>query len=116
MQDTTQDEKLTLTRLFLGMELSAPWPENMPQGRIISSNARHMTFAFLGQKSLDEVGPALNLLPANPSMIGPATLMDHLQFFPEKPARVVALHVDFSAHVEWLNFFEEVRVWTRAHA
>ncbi len=39
-------------RLFFGAEVSAPWPKELPQGRVLEEKARHLTLAFLGETRL----------------------------------------------------------------
>lgn len=42
-------------RLFFGMEIVSPWPEHLPDGRIIETENRHLTLAFLGETNTPDL-------------------------------------------------------------
>ena len=42
-------------RLFFGMEIVSPWLEQLPNGRIIETEYRHLTLAFLGETNMPEL-------------------------------------------------------------
>lgn len=78
-------------RLFFGAQVKAPWPQELPPGRLIPEETRHMTLAFLGQSTL---APAqFAHIPRPPFAIAPAGIGSQLLFLPKDPTRVVALDV-----------------------
>lgn len=84
-------------RLFLGLEVHAPWPKLPPSGRIIDENSRHVTLAFLGMQSLSKT---IEQLPAiSVPEIGPVGLFTKCLFLPHRHPRVVAWQID------WLSDF-----------
>ncbi len=44
-----------MTRLFFALEIVCPWPQNLPKGKILLEQDRHMTLAFLGEQEPDAV-------------------------------------------------------------
>lgn len=86
-----------MARLFFAIEITCPWPEILPKGRLLKATARHQTLAFLGEhdpKSIIEEMDACNLSQLD---IGPTGIFDRSLFLPERSPRVV------SWHVEWLT-------------
>lgn len=41
-------------RLFFGIEMISPWPDDFPKGRILDEESRHITMAFLGNVVYEE--------------------------------------------------------------
>ena len=76
-----------MTRLFFGMEVAAPWPEELPSGRILLEPDRHLTLAFLGESNM----PDLSSFPKPPFSIGFAGIFDKPVFL----AHVAAWHVQW---------------------
>ena len=84
-----------IKRLFFGLEVVAPWPEQFPAGRIIQD--RHITLAFLGNFSLEK---ALQLaLDAPKIQFSPVGIFSECVFLPKKRPRVCAWHIN------WLSSF-----------
>lgn len=79
-------------RLFFAAEITAAWPEELPQGRLIEPELRHLTLAFLGMANREELIKALDELPLPSWTIGPAGILDEWLFLPEKSPHVVAMH------------------------
>lgn len=78
-----------MTRLFFGMEVVAPWPEELPHGRTLLIEDRHLTLAFLGESNM----PDLDSFPKPPFSIGLAAIFN-------KP--VFLAHV-IGWHIQWLE-------------
>jgi RNA 2',3'-cyclic 3'-phosphodiesterase len=77
---------MRLDTRFLGLEVIAPWPTDMPEGRIIAEESRHATLVFFGDQEVDT--DAIPLPPFRLGLVG--------QFV--KPlflSRVVAWEPDF---------------------
>jgi 2'-5' RNA ligase len=100
-------------RLFFALNVEAPWPENLPSGRILSEKERHITLAFLGNVAFQPLENLLNHFPLPPFQIALAGKCDRLLFLPEAAPRVVATHVSwFKSHsldayyntiIDWLS-------------
>ncbi len=75
-------------KLFFGAEITAPWPNTLPQGRLIEEHSRHLTLAFLGNVSYEA-----HNIPLPEFKVGLIGVGDHLLFLPEKHPRVVAYHI-----------------------
>ena len=72
-------------RLFFGMEVFAPWPEEFPPGRTLLEPNRHLTLAFLGETSM----PDLPSFPPPPFSIGLSGIFDKPLFL----SHVIAWHI-----------------------
>lgn len=81
-----------MKRLFFGFEILAPWPEELPSGRILKESDRHLTLAFLGEATFDRV---LTEIPKPPFTIGLAGMFDRALFLPERTPRVAAWHIQW---------------------
>lgn len=85
-----------MARLFFGMEVFCPWPDEFPSGD------RHLTLAFLGDTNM----PDLHSFPKPPFSIGVAGFFNK----PLKLAHVIAWHV------QWLQkgideYQKELTAW-----
>ncbi len=83
-------------RLFFGFELSCPWPEEYPSGRLLANKDRHLTLVFLGDIQAEKLLESLPHLPLPSFQIAPVGLFDKLLTLPPESPRVV------SWHVQWL--------------
>lgn len=103
-------------RLFLGAEIMASWPHELPKGRIINEHTRHITLAFLGNTSWPELEKILPFLPKPPFSIGLVGKADKYIFLPEKTPRVVAAHVEWLTEKNSLSHFQmDLTDWLGAH-
>ncbi|GAB4187729.1 MAG: hypothetical protein Tsb0015_06780 [Simkaniaceae bacterium] len=95
-------------RLFFGAEVQAPWPERMPEsGRFLDPDHRHMTLAFLGDASWEDLKEILSCCPINELKIGIAGKFSKVVFFPsEKYQRVAAWEVEI---LEKVQIFMEIQ-------
>jgi len=83
-------------RLFLGLEVNAPWPSEFPYGRLIDSAHRHVTLAFLGNIDFQKMEKALQSFPIPSFALGFAGYFDQCLFLPPRHPRVAAWHVTWS--------------------
>ncbi len=65
-----------MARLFIALEVRANWPEELPHGRLIHEDERHMTLAFLGEKDLKKTVDELKELDISELTIGPTGIFD----------------------------------------
>lgn len=77
-------------RLFFGFEVKAPWPEDLPKGRILQESQRHITVAFLGETSYEKVRELIDEMPKPSFKVGTVGTFDVNLFLPEGHPRVVA--------------------------
>jgi len=77
-----------MTRLFVALELDAPWPEKLPAGRIIE--AKHMTLDFLGEADPEE---ALQNMHRYQLKIGPVGYFDKCLALPKRHWRALSWHM-----------------------
>jgi 2'-5' RNA ligase len=89
--DTDTDEK----RLFFGAQITAAWPQELPSGRIIDEEMRHITLAFLGDNDFLTLEKKLDRAPLPPFSIGMAGVGFELLFLPKEQPRVVALNINW---------------------
>lgn len=83
-------------RLFLAFEVDAPWPANLPEGRMLPLEARHMTLAFLGSCDHKLLLDLLKDMPLPPMKVGATGEFDKVLFLPDvKNPNVCAWHVNF---------------------
>ena len=105
-----QDKK----RLFFGAEVHAPWPKELPDGKILRECDRHLTLAFLGNVSYQHVVDLLPTFPLPPLTVGLIGQFDKCLSLPIKHPHVIAWHIDwltdpapflaYQQHlVEWLT-------------
>ncbi|MBS4167946.1 hypothetical protein [Parachlamydia sp. AcF125] len=87
-------------RLFFGFEAEAPWPADLPAGRVLEESCRHMTLAFLGNVEGQKVNTLLPTFPKPSFQYGLLGYADRLTFLPKQHPRVVAWHVACSQLVE----------------
>ena len=87
--------------LFLGLEVSAPWPDSFPEGRILPEASRHLTLAFLGNVPKEKLLSQLQTFPPPPPLSA-AGICDALLFLPPDNPHVV------SYNVEWLSQKQEL--------
>ncbi len=78
-----------MRRLFFGMSIGAPWPKDLPEGRMIAPQYRHITLAFLGHVEYEPLKNVLPNLPIPNFSIAPVGLCDEFLFFPKHHPKVV---------------------------
>jgi 2'-5' RNA ligase len=82
-------------RLFFGAQVTAGWPHDLPAGRIIAEESRHITLAFLGQNSFTDLEKQLEQVPQPSFRIGMAGIGTELIFLPKEHPHVVALNISW---------------------
>ena len=87
------DEESQYKRLFFAFEVQAPWPEQLPKGRLLREQDRHLTFAFLGHTDFSSLQPMLQAIPLPPFKVGLTGKFDKIVFLPKRHPRVVAWHL-----------------------
>lgn len=104
------DEK----RVFFGLEVQAPWPEALPQGRLLEQQHRHLTLAFLGDAHIPRLTKALEAFPKPSFKVGFVGQFDQCLFLPPKHPRVVAWHIDFMEEKSPLSeYYEKLIEWLK---
>jgi len=88
-------ENESIKRLFFGLEIEAPWPQNLPQARSVKESCRHLTLAFLGNIPFSKLRDKLDFFPKLPIQIGPVGQFDACLFLPQKDPHVIAWHVNW---------------------
>jgi 2'-5' RNA ligase/SHS2 domain-containing protein len=94
-------------RLFFGLEVSAPWPETLPLGRLLDVKHRHMTLAFLGNIPFPPLEKLLETFPACPMKVGSAGFFDKCLLLPPRHPKVLAWHVSWLAESSPVEPFQE---------
>lgn len=102
-------------RLFFGIEVAAPWPEQLPRGRLLEATCRHTTIAFLGNIPYAPLQNLLPQLPLPPMTIGPTGKFDTCLFLPPKRPNVVAWHVQWDQREPLLAYQRQLTDWLREH-
>lgn len=82
----------SLKRLFFGIEICAPWPEQLPPGRVLSPAHRHITLAFLGSVPYQAVMKHIDRLLQVPFAVGFCGHFDACLALPPGHPRVIAWH------------------------
>lgn len=96
-----------IKRLFFGLEVEAPWPEQLPQGRLLDSTHRHITLCFLGNVPYEPVMKALERFP-NPSFaVGVTGWFTDLLFLPPRHPNVCAWKGHFEDKEEALFLWQK---------
>lgn len=90
-----------MKRIFYGLEVKAPWPEKLPDGRFLCETDRHLTLAFIGNVDYDEAAPFLEKPPLPTRKLGVSGWFSKCLFLPYKHPRCV------SWHVEWMTGFDQ---------
>lgn len=94
-------------RLFFGVEVQAPWPSKLPQGRLLDENHRHFTLAFLGNIPYLPLNELLNQFPQPQMKLGTVGYFDSCLTLPSHHPNVVAWHA------KWLNDNEQLIIFQK---
>lgn len=81
-------------RVFFALEVHAPWPEDLPKGRLLEPADRHATLAFLGEITYTPLIENLNKnFPPPPFQVGLVGSFSKCLFLPPRHPNVVAWQV-----------------------
>lgn len=94
-------------RLFFGMEAIAPWPDELPHGRILREECRHLTLAFLGDCNFSDLAKVLERFPKPSFTTGIAACFESLLFLPRKNPRVAAWEVRLLEEASSFSAFQK---------
>lgn len=102
-------------RLFLGIEVHAPWPLELPAGRLLQEPLRHLTLVFLGNIPWPPMQQRLSSLPLPVFKVGQVGEFDQCLFLPERHPRVVAWHARLYDGRPLLSYQEQLAGALRSH-
>lgn len=108
-----------IKRLFFGVQVIAPWPDEYPKGRLLDVRHRHITLVFLGNVEFQKVIDLLPNLPKPSWKVGLAGRFDKPLFLPphHKLPRVHAWHIDWIDDCSpLLNFQKDLAAFLKSHA
>lgn len=94
-------------RLFFGLEVISPWPDSLPQGRLLEESHRHLTLAFLGNTDFSKLSVVLPSIPLPSFTMGLVGKFDKCLFLPEKHPHVVAWHVEWMDNADALGSYQK---------
>lgn len=89
--------------VFFGFGVEAPWPESFPKGRVIRSEDRHATIAFLGNVPAERLLEIMDGCPLFPFKVGPVGVFSKCLFLPKESKPNVA-----AWEVEWINYEADI--------
>jgi RNA 2',3'-cyclic 3'-phosphodiesterase len=99
-------------RLFFGFEIISPWPEELPPGRILLEEDRHLTVAFLANSDLDRLTDLLGSIPTLPFKMGFSGIFDRPVFLPHHSPNVAAWHIRWLEGEEtFCRFQKDLASW-----
>lgn len=99
------------SRVFLGAKVIAPWPENMPDGKLIQENYRHITLAFLGEIEKKTIESRVIKFPLPKFTIGLTGQLVKVVFLPPKHPHVVACEAKFYEEKPFLLYHTQIMDW-----
>ncbi len=103
-------------RVFFALEVQAPWPQDLPEGRIIDEDHRHITLAFLGNIDYTRLEPLLADFPRPSFKIGFVGQFDKSLALPPTKKNVIAWHAVFPEGEQQLfDYQKEIVSWLRGH-
>lgn len=103
-------------RLFFGLEVHSPWPENMGPGKIIQVSNRHVTLAFLGEIDPSKLESHMTSIPLPPFNSGLTGIFDKCLFLPHRHPRLVAWEINWLTHQRVLeHYVKALHIWLENH-
>src|SRR5262245_35346076 len=105
-----------IKRLFFAVEVHAPWPPSLPEGRILDEEHRHMTLDFLGSVPYEPLLKLIEEFPPYPFSFGSVGYFDESLFLPPKHPNVVAWHAKWFDELDSLSSFQALLTqWLSSH-
>lgn len=96
-------------RVFFALEVRAPWPEDLPRGRLLDPDDRHATMAFLGEIPYEPLIQKLHSqFPTPPFKVGLVGTFSECLFLPPRHPNVVAWDVQWIDDNQPLRDYREV--------
>ncbi len=86
----SQKENQTL-RLFIGCSLEACWPQEFPSGKLLTTENRHITLAFIGDVTASRL-PLLNKAPKPKFSQRPQGIFDKILPLPCRRPTALTYH------------------------
>lgn len=103
-------------RLFFALEVAAPWPQYLPQGRCLLEHDRHLTLAFLGNTDFSKLQAVLPSFPLPSFSIGMTGIFDSCLFLPKRHPHVIAWHIDWWSNSQVFHEFHvQLMEWLALH-
>lgn len=103
--------KEEIKRVFFGIEVHAPWPAKLPEGRILREEQRHLTLAFLGNVPYSSIHSLLDGVPTPKASISSVGYFDACLFLPPRRPSVVAWEVKWLGTCAAQQFQQELVKW-----
>jgi 2'-5' RNA ligase len=114
-----------IKRLFFGIEVHAPWPSQLPPGRLLDEAHRHLTLAFLGNIPYPSLEDLLDHFPHPSMQVGSVGYFDSCLTLPPRHPHVIAWQAHWvderspviafqKTLVEWLlshHYSLDTRAW-----
>ncbi len=96
---------------FLGMEITAPWPNVWPEGHLIEEQQRHLTIAYLGHLLPEDFLSHSVSFPKPLLEIALAAHFDQPLFLPTRSPHAAAWHVLWYQPEHWASLYQRVLAW-----
>lgn len=104
-----------IKRLFFGVEVHAPWPEDLPKGRILDPEHRHITLHFFGNIPYEPLKSLLGDISQFPFSIGSVGYFDECLTLPHRHPHVVAWHAQWRGDNPLASFQAKLSKWLHSH-
>jgi 2'-5' RNA ligase len=105
-----------IKRVFFAIEVHAPWPSKLPQGRLLDETHRHLTLAFLGNIPYPPLHNILEHFPTPLMRIGSVGFFDSCLLLPPRHPHVVAWHAHWlEDHTALVTFQKQLMEWLLSH-
>src|ERR1700722_13349709 len=112
-----------LKRIFFPFEVAAPWPHELPPGRLLAESDRHLTVAFLGETDYPALTKILDQCPQPSFKIGKGGIFNRCLFLPERHPNVVAWEIEWldesaslnAYHTEIVDWLKSQEISVRVH-
>lgn len=104
-------------RVFFAFQIEAPWPKELPQGRLLDERSRHLTIAFIGAVEYAPFAEALSSFPPPPFQVGLTGYFDKIKFLPPRRANVASWHVQWHDEAGQLGQYQrQIAEWLESYS